>query len=371
MAQLVALAMPGGPDFVAELRRAWDQGHAVLPLDPRLAPASAKAVLEANAPHAIIQAGGERQRLRGGRPLEPGDALVMATSGTTGSSPKGVILTHAAVAASALATSAYLGCDAGTDRWLACLPLAHIGGLSVLTRALITGTDLVVHPHFSARAVMAAAAEGATLVSLVATTMARIEPRVFRAIVLGGSAPPACLPANAHTTYGMTETGSGVVYDGFPLEGVEIGVAPSGEISVRGPMLIRSYRDGTDPKDAQGWLATGDAGYFDDTGALVVNGRLTDMIITGGENVWPSAVEEVLRLDPRISEVAVAGRPDPEWGERVVAFVVATADMEPPSLEDLRARAKDYLSPWAAPKELVLVESLPRTSIGKVRRRAL
>lgn len=370
MAQLVALAMPGGPDFVTELRRAWDEGHAVLPLDQRLPPTVAQAVLEANAPHAIVEAGGERHRLRGGRALDPGDALVVATSGTTGSSPKGVILTHAAVAASALATSAYLGCDAETDRWLACLPLAHIGGLSVLTRALITGTDLVVHPRFSAGAVMAAAAEGATLVSLVATAMARIEPSAFRAIVLGGSAPPASLPANAHTTYGMTETGSGVVYDGFPLEGVEVAVA-SGEIRVRGPMLIRSYRDGNDPKDTNGWLATGDAGYFDDTGALVVNGRLSDMIITGGENVWPSAVEEVLRLDPRVSEVAVAGRPDPEWGERVVAYVVVTPDLEPPSLEDLRARAKDYLSPWAAPKELVLVESLPRTSIGKLRRQAL
>jgi O-succinylbenzoic acid--CoA ligase len=300
-------------------------------------------------------------------PVEDGDALVVATSGST-SDPKGVVLTHDAVHASAVATSTRLSVDPATDSWLACLPLAHVGGLSVVTRALVSNTPLIVQDGFDADAVQHA---GATLVSLVSTALRRIDPSRFRVIVLGGSAPPSDLPANVVTTYGMTETGSGVVYDGRPLDGVEVRVDEHGEIHVRGPMLLRTYRDGTDPKDADGWLPTGDLGEFDDNGRLRVHGRASELIITGGENVWPSTVEAVLGEDDDVAEVAVIGRPDDEWGQRVVALVVPTDEDRLPPLDRLRASVREQIGPWAAPKDVEFVTTLPRTALGKIRRAAV
>jgi O-succinylbenzoic acid--CoA ligase len=372
---LVAIDLPGGAAFVAALQRVWDDGDAVLPVDQRLPPPARRELLAALAPGAVVDASG-RARLDRGRPVDDGDALVVATSGTTGG-PKGVVLTHAAVAASAAATSARLGVDPGRHRWLACLPLSHVGGLSVVTRALLTGTPLEVHPGFDTTAVEAAAGPS-VLVSLVPTALRRVSAARFHTVVLGGAAPPRRdqLPANAVTTYGMTETGSGVVYDGVPLDGVEVMIGPGGEIRLRGPMLLRAYRDGSVPLDEEGWFATGDAGAIEPDGSgaggrLVVHGRLTDLIISGGENIWPASVEAVLRQDPGIAEVAVAGRPDPEWGERVVAWVVPSDGAAPPTLDRLRALVKEHLAPWAAPRELVVIDSLPKTGLGKVRRRDL
>src|SRR5690606_20754950 len=131
---------------------------------------------------------------------------------------------------------------------------------------------------------------------------------------LGGQAPPADRPANVIATYGMTETRSGVVYDGLPLDGVEVRIEPNGEIHLRAPMLLRCYRDGTDPKLADGFYPTGDLGAMDGD-QLRVHGRRDDLIITGGENVWPAAVERVLLGHPKVAEVAIVGRPDPEWGQ--------------------------------------------------------
>jgi O-succinylbenzoic acid--CoA ligase len=311
-------------------------------------------------PHRVIDAGGAVTPLDGGRPVETGDALVVATSGAAGA-PKGVVLTHDAVAASARATNDRLGVT-GEDHWLACLPLSHIGGLSVVTRALAAGTPLTVHAGFDPVAVEAA---GATLVSLVATALRRVDPARFRTVVLGGAAPPAELPPNVVTTYGMTETGSGVVYDGRPLAGVAIHIAPDGEIHVRGPMLLRAYRDGSVPL-VDGWLATGDIGRWDADGGLVVEGRRSELIISGGENVWPEAVEAVLRRQASVADVAVAGTPDPEWGQAVTAYVVAAGDA--PTLAELREAVKRELAPYCAPRRLVLVDAVPRTALGKVRR---
>jgi O-succinylbenzoic acid--CoA ligase len=302
-------------------------------------------------------------------PVDEGDALVVATSASTGA-PKGVVLTHAAVAASAEATSARLGVDPAAHRWLACLPLSHIGGLSVVTRALHTGTPLTVFAGFDAARVSAAAADN-VLVSLVPTALARVEAGLFYKVVLGGSAPPTSLASNVVTTYGMTETGSGVVYDGVPLDGVEVSISPISEVLLRGPMLLRTYRDGTVPLDKHGWLATGDAGAIIEFGRLQINGRISDLIITGGENVWPAAVEHILRRHPGVAEVAVSSRPDPEWGERVVACIVPADPLSPPHLDELRALVSEQFAAFAAPKELFIVEALPKTSIGKVRRLAL
>ncbi|MGH9247419.1 MAG: class I adenylate-forming enzyme family protein [Acidimicrobiales bacterium] len=359
MHRLVVLDATGGPAFVERLERAWDSGDAVFPLDPRLPAPAARRLVAA---------------MRPDEPVDEGDALVVATSGTTGE-PKGVVLTHEAVRASARATSARLEVDPTADVWLACLPLAHIGGLAVVTRTLHAGTRLVVHRRFDAHAVRRSVADdGVTLVALVPTALRRIDPSGFRRIVLGGSAPPPDQPPNVVATYGMTETGSGVVYDGVPLAGVDIRVGPGragpDEIFVRGPMLLRRYRDGPDPKDAEGWLGTGDLGAWDEAARrLAVFGRADDVIITGGENVWPAPVEAALSAHPKVAEVAVVGRPDPEWGQRVVAVVVPADPANPPSLDELRWLVGDRLASWAAPRELELVDALPRTSLGKVRRR--
>jgi o-succinylbenzoate---CoA ligase len=217
------------------------------------------------------------------------------------------------------------------------------------------------------------AASPDVFVSLVATALHRVGAEHFHTVVLGGSAPPTGLPNNVVVTYGLTETGSGVVYDDVPLAGVDVAIDPiTTEIRLRGPMLLRAYRDPTIAAlDAEGWFATGDAGALHGEGParkLRVDGRLSDLIITGGENVWPAAVEAVLRAHPAVAEVAVAGRPDPEWGQQVVAWVVPTHPDAPPRLEDLRAVVAERIAPFAAPRRLVLVNGLPRTGIGKVRR---
>lgn len=371
MHELVAVVARGSDAFVGALQRAWDADDAVLPLDPRLPAPASGALLEAMAPAAVVDPrDGDRRPLPGGVPVEPGDALVVATSGTTGS-PKGAVLTHAAVEASARATSDRLDVDPSSDRWVACLPLAHVGGLSVVTRALLTGTAVTMLERPDPPAVEAAARTGgATLVSLVATALARTDTSAYRAVVLGGAAPPARLPANVRTTWGMTETGSGVVYDRRPLDGVSLRVQ-AGELHVRGPMLARGYRDGRPTVGDDGWLRTGDAASIDGDGLLHVAGRMGDVIVTGGEKVWPDPVEAVLRGVAGVGEVAVAGRPDPEWGSVVVAWVVPADPAAPPSLEALRAAVKDALAPWAAPRRLVLVDALPRTALGKVRRHNL
>lgn len=351
MANLLVVLDADDPHFVDLLQQAWDDGHAVLPLDPRL-PAPARAAVLAAA--------------RPDKSVEPGDALVVVSSGTTGD-PKAAILTHEAVTASALATSHRLGVDPAADRWLACLPLSHVGGLSVVTRALCTGTSLTVHRGFDAAATEQAARDGCTLTSLVPTALRRVDPSLFRRILVGGQAPPPERAANVVATYGMTETGSGIVYDGIALDGVEVRIEPDGEIHVRAPMVLRAYRDGTDPKLPDGWFPTGDLGTLID-GQLDVHGRRSELIITGGENVWPTAVERALSTHPGVGDVAVVGRPDPEWGQRVVAVVVPAAIGSPPSLDALRDWAKQTLPSYAAPTALVIAGSLPRTANGKVRR---
>ena len=374
MAELVALDLPAGPRFVDALRAVWDAGDAVLPVDPRLPRPAAERLLAALRPAAVVTTTG-RTTLDGGLPVEPGDALVVATSGTSGE-PKGVVHTRDSVVASARLTSAGRGVDPGRDRWVSCLPLAHIGGLSVVTRSLVTGTPCTVLERFDPAAVEEEARRGATLVSLVATALGRCDTSDYRSVLLGGAPPPADLPSNVVTTYGMTETGSGCVYDGRALQGVELRIGDGrrgaeGEILVRGPMLLRAYRDGTDPRLPGGWLPTGDGGRLEEDGTLVVFGRMAEVIVTGAEKVWPTQVEEVLALHAGVAEVAVWKRPDPEWGERVVAWVVPAVGTPAPGLDELRDLVGDSLARWAAPRELVVVDTIPRTAGGKVRRTAL
>jgi O-succinylbenzoic acid--CoA ligase len=335
MRNLVALALPGGPEFVVALQRAWDADDAVVVLDPRVPPKAQADVLNTLAVSEIVADDGTTA-MPGGRRMEDGDALVVTTSGTTGR-PKAVVLTH----------------DAGGG-----VGAAPRAPASVSTHAATIGSRACRWPMSAgSRWSRARSSRAPPSPSIPASTRPPpwraappwsrscprrwrgSDPARFRTIVLGGAAPPADLPANAVTTYGLTETGSGVVYDGRPLDGVEVRIGPDGEVQLRGPMLLRAYLDGTDPKDADGWLATGDLGHIDD-GRLVVDGRRDDLIVTGGENCVARAGGAGAGLAPGVAAVAVAGPADAEWGQRVTAYVVAADPARPPTLADLRARVK-------------------------------
>ena len=366
MQELVAIAQTG-QSFVDTMLRVWERGDAVMPLDPRLPDPARDTILSELAPTRLIDSNGVEHRLDG-RMVDAGDALVVATSGSTGR-PKGVVHTHRSLEASARSTSTALGVDPDSDIWLCCLPLTHIAGLAIVVRSLTFSMPLVVHDRFDVDLVEVAARSGATLTSLVPTTLARIDPSLFRRIIVGGQAAPANLPANCRASYGMTETGSAVVFDGAPLPGVELRIV-DGEIQVRGDMLLRCYRDGTDPRTADGWLATNDAGELDD-GMLTVHGRRGDLIISGGEKIWPTPVEDSLRRLSSVADVAVIGRPDPDWGHVVTAVVVPADPATPPSLDEVRNHVKSTLPSYCAPHRLELIDALPLTPLGKIERRSL
>jgi len=371
MARLIALDMPASKTFVDLVQRAWSNGDAVLPIDQRLPLAGKKMLLDAMAPSEIIEASFAASSLPNGRPVQDGDALVIASSGSTGI-PKGIIHTHSSILAGAQASASRLQLGA-SDHWLVCIPVSHVGGFSVVARALHTGAALTLHPAFDAAAVEQALKNGVTHTSLVATALSRIDTSLFRTILLGGSSAPDNLPSNVITTYGMTETGGGVVYNGLPLDDVEMKIV-DGEIYLRCPMLMRAYRDGQTIQLEDGWYATGDMGAIDENGKLSVHGRQTDLIITGGENVWPSVIENSLASHPIINQVVVRGTPDTTWGQRVVAYVVlndAAQRSEAKLLSDLRDHVKQSLPAFCAPQQIVVLAEIPRTSLGKVDVQAL
>ncbi|HEU5001193.1 MAG TPA: AMP-binding protein [Actinomycetota bacterium] len=384
MSSLVALrqaltsTQPSGarsaPDFLAALRRVWEAGDAVLPLPVTLPEPEVERLLAELRPSRVLSETGERP-LPDGVPVDDGTALVVPTSGTTGA-PKGVVLTHAQLRASAMATAARLGTGAG-DRWLCCVPPSHIAGLMVLVRSALAGSEPILHPRFDVGAI--AAETSAALVSLVPTMLRRllaagVDVARFRWILLGGGPIPPSLVAEAEaagahivTTYGMTETCGGVVYDGHPLPGVRVAVE-DGEIRLSGPMVMSGYRLRPTETAAvlqDGWFRTADAGELEPGGRLRVLGRRDDLIVTGGEKVAPVEVATVLGEHPRVAEAAVVGQPDPEWGQAVVAIVAPLAGADPPSLADLRAFVSERLAHYKAPRHLVVVPELPRGPTGK------
>jgi O-succinylbenzoic acid--CoA ligase len=375
---LVAVLEPPGPEWLAIVAEAWAAGAAVLALDHRL-PASRVGDLIARAGPTAIVRDGAVARLGGGEPVGVGVGLVMATSGSSGP-PKLAELSHEALAAALGASAARIGAER-FDPWLCCLPVSHMGGMLVLARALVQGSPVEVHRGFDVERVTAAARAGVRFVSLVPTMLHRLlesgtDLAAFGAILIGGAALDPELRARAEAaganvihTYGSTETCGGVVYDGAPLDGVEIAIqAADRQILVRGPTLMRGFR--LDPLATaaaftpNGWLLTGDAGWLGPRG-LQVRGRLDDAIVTGGEKVWPADVEAALRSHPGVADVLVAGAADVGWGQRVRAFVVAADPADPPSLADLRAHASRTVPGYALPRELTLVSEVPRTVGGK------
>lgn len=378
---LVALRTPPGSETAAAIERLWSQGKAVLPVPGGWSEEAVSRLLDLARPHELVDPSG-RHALPGPLPVDADTALVVPTSGATGD-PKAVELTHDALEASARASLDRLD-SGGDDRWLCCLPLWHVAGILVLVRAGLLGAAPVVHPRFDIDAV--ASERAATHVSLVPTMLVRlldagVDLRRYERVLLGGAAAPPGLLDRAQkagvrltVTYGMTETAGGCVYDGYPLDGVEVELRDGGRIAIRGPVLMRGYRGApaaASPVDADGWLVTPDVGEFDEEGRLRVLGRADDVIVTGGEKVFAGQLAALLEEHPKVAAAAVLGRPDDEWGERVVAVCVPAEPADPPTLEELRGFTTGRAAPHAAPQDLLLVDELPRTELGKLVRSAL
>jgi len=358
----VALALPPGESFAVALHATWRLGAAVVPLDLRAPdPPLAGARLVVDAP----LGDGPQAPLLDTHDLDA-VAAVLHTSGSTGA-PKPVELTFGNFLWSALGSGVALGVDP-EERWLCALPLNHVGGLSIVVRSAIYGTTAIVHERWDTERVLRAL-DGATLVSLVPTTLGRLldaglgAPPRLRTVLLGGAPIPPVLADRAQVhvteTYGLTEACSQVTTGGPPLFCTRVEIARDGEILVSGPTVAGG-----------GTLRTGDLGRLDERGHLRVTGRKADTIVSGGENVAPAEVEAVLTEHPAVAEAAVHGRPDPRWGEAVVATVVLRpgADAAP---EELRDHVAARLAPHNVPKAVAFAETLPRTPSGKLKRHEL
>lgn len=374
-----------GPEAADAMVAEWDQGRAVLPLDPRAPRPEHRQILAALRPTHLLGEWGPRA-LPGGVPVAPEVAAVVATSGTSGE-PKGVELTWTGLAASARAVSEALG----TGQWLCCLPLHGVGGLGVVARAWTTKDPVEVVARFDPAVVAAGASQ---LVSLVPTTLRRcldagVDLTRYSRVLVGGDALDPGLRMRAAqagvavvASYGLTETWGGIVHDGRPLADVEIRLDDGDEIVVRAPMVMRGYRLRPDDTAAvlsdQGWLRTGDVGAWEGDAQVSETGRVLrvldrrrDIIVSGGVNVSPTEVEGVLGDHPGVADVGVTGAADPEWGEQVVAHVVAADPAALPTLDGLRTFAAERLSAAKLPRQLVLVDEVPRTPGGKPVRRLL
>jgi o-succinylbenzoate---CoA ligase len=358
-------------------------GPALLPLDPALPRPRLAAQLEAFAPSVLETAEGSERYVTAGPAPGVGEdtALVVATSGSTGR-PKGTELGAAALLASARASLRRIGARPG-ERWLCCLPAFHIAGIQVLVRSLLAGTTPAVVARLEPGTL---AASGCAHVAVVPTQLRRLldagaDLSAAATILLGGAAvPPGLLDAaraaggRVITTYGMSETGGGCVYNGMPLDEVSVDIGPGDRIRIAGPVLFSGYRLRPDltaaARDGR-WFVTSDLGSLGPSGELLVRGRADDVIVTGGEKVVAAEVETAIATCAGVREAAVVGRPDAEWGELVTAVVVPADPSAPPRLADIRAHVRDRLPGWAAPAALLLVPEMPLLPSGKPDRAAL
>jgi O-succinylbenzoic acid--CoA ligase len=366
-------------------------GAALLPLSPRLTEAERAAIIAAVEPMIDLDDPGLLTQTEADLPMlgeHDTDAICayVLSSGSTGA-PKPIGLTYGNFLWSAMGGAFNIDVDPA-DRWLCCLPLSHIAGLSIVMRSAIQGTTAVVHDGFDVeRVAHALAEEQISVVSLVTTQLSRLLEAEAdlsgpRAILVGGGPVPEAILAEALgrgatvvQTYGLTETCSQVTTlapedaqrklgsAGRPLLTSHIRIR-GGEILVQGPTVAPGRADDS------GWLHTGDLGYIDEEGFLYVRDRIDDMIVTGGENVVPSEVEEVLLSHPAVEDAAVVGREDPEWQQAVTAVVVLVPGVEV-STDELRHHCAATLAGYKVPKRVELAAALPRTPSGKLMRRAL
>jgi O-succinylbenzoic acid--CoA ligase len=380
--ELVAYALPPSGIWLDVLAAHAASGASLMPVDVRLSTREQRAVVERARPRLLVTPEDEVM-FADPAPTDPDRAwIVIATSGVTGA-PKLAELPRTALGSAVAGSLSALDASA-FDPWVACLTPAHVGGLLVLLRGAMAGAPVDVFEPFDAARLLRLAPDGAH-VALVPTMLRRLvavaaDLSHLGALLVGGaSVDPALRDAAARlggrvvSTYGLTESCGGVVYDGVPFDGTGVRVASDGEIQLSGPTLMEGYRaDPSATADAftlDGWLRTGDLGELDPEGRPVVRGRADDAIRTGGETVWPDEVEAALRSHPGVADVAVAGVPDPEWGQRVAAWIVPADRTDPPTLDELRERCRERIARFKAPSELILVESIPRTASGKVRRR--
>jgi O-succinylbenzoic acid--CoA ligase len=366
-------------------------GAMLLPLSPRLTAAERDAIVAAEEPIVDLDDPGELTQTEADLPLlgehdmDEVYARVL-TSGSTGT-PKPIGLTYGNFLWNAVGSGFNIGVDPA-DRWLCCVPLSHIAGLGIVMRSVIYGTTAVVHDGFDVdRVAVSLESDGITIVSVVATMLTRLldagadlsGPRAI--LVGGGPVPDGALKealakgATVVQTYGLTETCSQVTTlapadarrkigsAGRPLLTTHLRIL-DGEILVQGPTVAPGRAD------AEGWLHTGDLGHIDEEGFLYVKDRIDDLIVSGGENVVPAEVEEVLLRHPEVAEAAVVGREDPEWQEAVTAVVVLESGSRL-TPDDLRRHCSESLASFKVPKRVELAAALPRTPSGKLMRRAL
>jgi o-succinylbenzoate---CoA ligase len=382
----VAIALPPGVDFVLALHACLRLGAVAAPVDVRLT-AAERAAQSAGAAHVVDEPLPTTGEVAPPRDFALDDiATVVHTSGSSGG-PVPVEQTYGNWLWSALGSAVTLGLPRD-ERWLCALPLSHVGGLSVVVRGAIYGTTIVLHERFEVDHVLAELSrpDGPTAVSLVPTTLARLldaglrEPPALRCALVGGAPIPNALVERARdagvpvsATYGLTEACSQVatVPPGWPDQtaappvfATRLAIADDGEILVAGPTVA----PGATADD--GWLHTGDLGALDERGWLTPVGRKATTIVSGGENVSPEEVEAALEEHPDVAEAAVLGVPDEEWGEAVAARVVLRdgATITP---AELAAFGRERLAGFKTPKEIEIVDRLPRTPSGKLRRDSL
>jgi O-succinylbenzoic acid--CoA ligase len=383
-----ALTMHPRREEVVLLHALMKLGAVALPLSPQLTEAERAAILAAERPAVDLNDAAELPQTEADLPLlgeHDMDDLQcrILTSGTSGE-PRPVSLTYGNFLFSAVGSAFNLGVDPA-DRWLCCLPLSHVAGLSIIVRSVIYGTTVVLLDGFETEQVATTLVSGdISVVSLVPTQLIRLldagaDLSAPRAVLIGGGpVPPDTLQealergATVVQTYGMTETCSQVTTlapedaarkvgsAGRPLLTTHVRIA-DGEILVQGPTVSR------DALDPDGWLHTGDVGHIDEEGFLYVDGRSSETIVTGGENVMPAEVEAVLLSHPAVEDAAVVGRPDPEWQEAVCGLVVLSDGAEA-SEEELRSHCSGSLAGFKVPKRVDFVSSLPRTAAGKLLR---
>jgi O-succinylbenzoic acid--CoA ligase len=388
---IAALTMHPRREQVVLFHALMKVGATLLPLSPRLTAAERAAIVAAEEPTVDLDDAGELTQTEADLPLLGENDMddVCARVLTSGSSglPKPVGLTYGNFLWSAVGSGFNIGVDPG-DRWLCCLPLSHISGLGIVMRSVIYGTTAVLHDGFEVdRAAAALEDEGITLVSLVTTMLTRLldagaDLSKPRAILVGGGPVPEeplqeaiAKGATVVQTYGLTETCSQVTTLAPEDAGRKLGSAGrplltthlrilDGEILVQGPTVAPGRAD------AEGWLHTGDLGHIDEEGFLYVKDRIDDLIVSGGENIVPAEVEEVLLRHPEVADAAVVGREDPEWQQAVTAIVVLEpgSDVTP---DDLRRHCGESLAGFKVPKRVELAAALPRTPSGKLMRRAL